>query len=70
MGFYLNYLARWPDICRMQESPSGRITSYSASTDGEDGVQRPSLPAGGAAAPAGGVKCNSRRGARTMAAPH
>lgn len=27
--FYLTYLSRWPDMCAMQESPSGKIMSYS-----------------------------------------
>ncbi|TFL07238.1 N-acetyltransferase [Pterulicium gracile] len=28
IGFYLSYLARWPDLCCMQESPSGRPMGY------------------------------------------
>jgi len=28
IGFYLNYLARWPDLCCVQESPSGRMMGY------------------------------------------
>lgn len=29
MSFYWLYLARWPDMCSIQESTSGRIMSYS-----------------------------------------
>jgi N-terminal acetyltransferase B complex catalytic subunit len=29
--FYLTYLARWPDFCVVQENPTGRVMSYSAS---------------------------------------
>ncbi|KAG6819779.1 hypothetical protein H0H93_008745 [Arthromyces matolae] len=28
IGFYLNYLARWPDLCCVQEAPSGRMMGY------------------------------------------
>ena len=28
MGFYLNYLAKWPDYCFMAEGPSGRAMGY------------------------------------------
>ena len=28
MSFYLSYLARWPGMCSMQESATGRISSY------------------------------------------
>ncbi|KAF7349438.1 N-acetyltransferase [Mycena sanguinolenta] len=27
-GFYLNYLARWPDLCCAQTAPSGRMMGY------------------------------------------
>ncbi|KAJ7866653.1 N-acetyltransferase [Mycena leptocephala] len=27
-GFYLNYLARWPDLCCAQAAPSGRMMGY------------------------------------------
>lgn len=30
-GFYLNYLSRWPDLCCVQESPSGRPMGYGVS---------------------------------------
>ena len=29
MNFYYTYLARWPDMCSVQEAASGRISSYS-----------------------------------------
>jgi N-terminal acetyltransferase B complex catalytic subunit len=28
IGFYLQYLSRWPSMCSMQEGASGRISSY------------------------------------------
>ncbi|KAH8826898.1 N-acetyltransferase [Flagelloscypha sp. PMI_526] len=28
IGFYFNYLSRWPDLCSMQEAPSGRCMGY------------------------------------------
>ncbi|KAG7093065.1 hypothetical protein E1B28_009357 [Marasmius oreades] len=28
IGFYLNYLSRWPDLCCVQEAPSGRMMGY------------------------------------------
>ncbi|KDQ14569.1 hypothetical protein BOTBODRAFT_346040 [Botryobasidium botryosum FD-172 SS1] len=28
ISFYLNYLARWPDLCSVQESPNGSIMGY------------------------------------------
>ncbi|KAK0482617.1 N-acetyltransferase [Armillaria novae-zelandiae] len=28
IGFYLNYLSRWPDLCCVQESPNGRQMGY------------------------------------------
>ncbi|KAF8231086.1 N-acetyltransferase [Tricholoma matsutake] len=28
IGFYLSYLSRWPDLCCVQESPSGRMMGY------------------------------------------
>ncbi|TFK72730.1 N-acetyltransferase [Pluteus cervinus] len=28
LGFYLNYLAQWPDLCYVQEAPSGRMMGY------------------------------------------
>jgi len=28
IGFYLSYLSRWPDLCCMQEAPSGRLMGY------------------------------------------
>ncbi|KDQ61244.1 hypothetical protein JAAARDRAFT_125116 [Jaapia argillacea MUCL 33604] len=28
IGFYLNYLSRWPDLCCVQEAPSGRMQGY------------------------------------------
>jgi len=28
IGFYLNYLSRWPDLCCVQEAPSGRLMGY------------------------------------------
>ncbi|KAJ3515992.1 hypothetical protein NLJ89_g1411 [Agrocybe chaxingu] len=30
IGFYLNYLSRWPDLCCVQEAPSGRMMGYGA----------------------------------------
>ncbi|KAF9447585.1 N-acetyltransferase [Macrolepiota fuliginosa MF-IS2] len=31
IGFYLSYLSRWPDLCCVQEAPSGRMMSYGTS---------------------------------------
>ncbi|KAJ4483635.1 N-acetyltransferase [Lentinula aciculospora] len=28
IGFYLYYLSRWPDLCYVQEAPSGRMMGY------------------------------------------
>ena len=28
ISFYLNYLARWPDLCLVQEAPNGRMMGY------------------------------------------
>ncbi|KAF8055875.1 N-acetyltransferase [Lyophyllum atratum] len=28
IGFYLNYLSRWPDLCCVQEAPTGRMMGY------------------------------------------
>lgn len=28
IGFYLSYLSRWPDLCSVQEGPSGRMMGY------------------------------------------
>ncbi|KAJ3761505.1 N-acetyltransferase [Lentinula raphanica] len=28
IGFYLHYLSRWPDLCCVQEAPSGRMMGY------------------------------------------
>jgi N-terminal acetyltransferase B complex catalytic subunit len=28
IGFYLSYLSRWPDLCCVQEAPSGRMMGY------------------------------------------
>ncbi|TFK30293.1 N-acetyltransferase [Coprinopsis marcescibilis] len=28
LGFYLSYLSRWPDLCCVQEAPSGRMMGY------------------------------------------
>ncbi|KAF9261254.1 N-acetyltransferase [Marasmius fiardii PR-910] len=28
IAFYLNYLSRWPDLCCVQETPSGRMMGY------------------------------------------
>ncbi|KAJ7481033.1 N-acetyltransferase [Mycena galericulata] len=28
LGFYLNYLANWPDLCYVQAAPSGRLMGY------------------------------------------
>ncbi|KAJ7274870.1 N-acetyltransferase [Mycena rebaudengoi] len=28
VGFYLNYLSRWPDLCCVQAAPSGRLMGY------------------------------------------
>ncbi|PCH39347.1 N-acetyltransferase [Wolfiporia cocos MD-104 SS10] len=28
INFYLSYLARWPDLCSVQESPNGRMMGY------------------------------------------
>ncbi|KAJ7286520.1 N-acetyltransferase [Mycena rebaudengoi] len=28
LGFYLNYLSTWPDLCYVQASPSGRLMGY------------------------------------------
>ncbi|KAF7979596.1 hypothetical protein HWV62_26388 [Athelia sp. TMB] len=28
IGFYLQYLGRWPDLCCVQEAPSGRMMGY------------------------------------------
>ncbi|KAG5652785.1 hypothetical protein H0H81_003665 [Sphagnurus paluster] len=28
IGFYLSYLARWPDLCSVQEAPNGRMMGY------------------------------------------
>ncbi|KAH6902311.1 N-acetyltransferase [Coprinopsis sp. MPI-PUGE-AT-0042] len=28
IGFYLSYLSRWPDLCFVEEAPSGRIMGY------------------------------------------
>ncbi|KAI0080918.1 N-acetyltransferase [Panus rudis PR-1116 ss-1] len=28
ISFYLSYLARWPDLCCVQESPNGRMMGY------------------------------------------
>jgi N-terminal acetyltransferase B complex catalytic subunit len=28
VSFYLLYLTRWPSLCSMQESSSGRVSSY------------------------------------------
>jgi len=28
INFYLGYLSRWPDLCCVQESPSGRMMGY------------------------------------------
>ncbi|KAF9255315.1 acyl-CoA N-acyltransferase [Marasmius fiardii PR-910] len=28
IGFYLNYLLRWPDLCCVQEAPNGRMMGY------------------------------------------
>jgi len=28
IGFYLSYLATWPDLCCVQEAPSGRMMGY------------------------------------------
>ncbi|RDB22237.1 N-terminal acetyltransferase B complex catalytic subunit naa20 [Hypsizygus marmoreus] len=32
IGFYLSYLSRWPDLCCVQEAPSGRMMGYGASS--------------------------------------
>lgn len=37
-SFYLNYLARWPDLCVVQESPQRRMMGYSTRP-----VPRPAL---------------------------
>ncbi|KAI6028591.1 hypothetical protein F5J12DRAFT_806376 [Pisolithus orientalis] len=29
INFYLDYLARWPDLCCVQEAPNGRMMGYS-----------------------------------------
>ena len=29
INFYLDYLSRWPDLCYVQEAPSGRMMGYS-----------------------------------------
>lgn len=34
MGFYLEYLAKWPDYFVAQEAPCGRLMGYSACTCG------------------------------------
>ncbi|KZS89968.1 acyl-CoA N-acyltransferase [Sistotremastrum niveocremeum HHB9708] len=28
ISFYLNYLARWPDLCSVQQAPNGRLMGY------------------------------------------
>ncbi|KAL4077187.1 acyl-CoA N-acyltransferase [Scleroderma yunnanense] len=28
ISFYLDYLSRWPDLCHVQEAPSGRMMGY------------------------------------------
>ncbi|KAH7929640.1 acyl-CoA N-acyltransferase [Leucogyrophana mollusca] len=28
ISFYLSYLSRWPDLCNVQEAPSGRMMGY------------------------------------------
>ncbi|KIO34665.1 hypothetical protein M407DRAFT_240501 [Tulasnella calospora MUT 4182] len=28
ISFYLNYLARWPDLCLVQEAPNGKMMGY------------------------------------------
>ncbi|KAF9812119.1 hypothetical protein IEO21_06352 [Rhodonia placenta] len=28
INFYLSYLARWPDLCSVEESPNGRLMGY------------------------------------------
>ncbi|KAF9526163.1 N-acetyltransferase [Crepidotus variabilis] len=28
IGFYLSYLSRWPDMCVVEESPSGQLMGY------------------------------------------
>ncbi|EDR03337.1 N-acetyltransferase [Laccaria bicolor S238N-H82] len=28
IGFYLSYLSRWPDLCCVQEAPTGRMMGY------------------------------------------
>jgi len=28
IGFYLSYLSKWPDLCCVQEAPSGRMMGY------------------------------------------
>ncbi|KAG6829874.1 N(alpha)-acetyltransferase 20, NatB catalytic subunit [Tricholoma furcatifolium] len=28
IGFYLHYLSRWPDLCCVQEAPTGRMMGY------------------------------------------
>lgn len=30
ISFYLTYLSRWPDLCSVQEAPSGRMMGYSS----------------------------------------
>lgn len=32
IGFYLEYFTKWPQLCKVIESPSGQIEAYSTST--------------------------------------
>jgi N-terminal acetyltransferase B complex catalytic subunit len=32
VGFYLEYLSKWPDLCRVIEGHDGRIEAYSMSS--------------------------------------
>jgi len=28
LNFYMSYLSRWPDMCYVQEAPTGRLMGY------------------------------------------
>ncbi|KAF7295680.1 N-acetyltransferase [Mycena indigotica] len=38
LGFYLQYLATWPDLCYVQAAPSGRLMGYVMGNAGREGT--------------------------------
>jgi len=39
ISFYLTYLSRWPDLCSVQEAPSGRMMGYIFGKAEGDGLE-------------------------------